>query len=119
MPVKGPRWGVGFVRGRDQLLQRHAARLLFVGTGHAREGACAGVWVLFAGMARSHRGVQLASFSWERAVPVKGPALFAGMARSYRGVQLASFSWELAMPVKGSALGCGFCSRAWPAPTGR
>lgn len=35
----GSRWGVGFVRGRDQLLQRHAARLLFEGTGHAREGA--------------------------------------------------------------------------------
>ena len=47
-------------------------------------------------MARSHRGVQLASFSWERAVPVKGPALgcrfwFAGVARSHRGVQPACF----------------------------
>src|SRR5690606_6987046 len=51
--------------------------------------------------------------------PMLCEVLFAGVARSYRGVQLASFSWERAMPVKGTALGCGFCSRAWPAPIGR
>src|SRR5690606_40704748 len=54
---KGSALGCGFCSRAWAAPTRRAARMLFVGTGHAREGFRAGVWALFAGMARSYRKI--------------------------------------------------------------